>query len=105
MLLLKAAEWGLALLIEQKLDVAGSAKANDKVIGTRGFVAGSVTTDTAKAVFSTDITNKGFYIPRLTTTQKNSLGLTLNATNKGLLVFDTTLNRTDLGRYCLESSG
>ncbi|MBX2902533.1 MAG: tail fiber domain-containing protein [Chitinophagales bacterium] len=80
---------------EQKLDVAGSAKANDKVIGTRGFVAGSVTTDTAKAVFSTDITNKGFYIPRLTTTQKNSLGLTLNATNKGLLVFDTTLNRTD----------
>ncbi|OJV26824.1 MAG: hypothetical protein BGO32_08210 [Bacteroidetes bacterium 37-13] len=80
---------------EQKLDVAGSAKANDKVIGTRGFVAGSVTADTAKAIFSTDITNKGFYIPRLTTVQKNSLGLTLNATNKGLLVFDTDANRTD----------
>ncbi|OJV26252.1 MAG: hypothetical protein BGO32_02270 [Bacteroidetes bacterium 37-13] len=80
---------------EQKLDVAGSAKANDKVIGTRGFVAGSVTTDTAKAIFSTDVTNKGFYMPRLTTNQKNTLGGTLNATNKGLLVFDTDLNRTD----------
>ncbi|MBX2902532.1 MAG: tail fiber domain-containing protein [Chitinophagales bacterium] len=80
---------------EQKLDVAGSAKANDKVIGTRGFVAGSVTTDTAKAVFSTDITNKGFYIPRLTTTQKNTLGGSLTLSNKGLLVFDTDSNRTD----------
>ncbi|MCO5280642.1 MAG: hypothetical protein M9931_06245 [Chitinophagales bacterium] len=78
---------------EQKLDVAGSAKANDKVIGTRGFVAGSVTADTAKAIFSTDVTNKGFYIPRLTTAQKNAL--TLAPTNKGLLVFDTDLNRTD----------
>ncbi|OJV28437.1 MAG: hypothetical protein BGO32_06315 [Bacteroidetes bacterium 37-13] len=80
---------------EQKLDVAGSAKANDKVIGTRGFVAGAVTADTAKAIFSTDITNKGFYIPRLTTAQKTTLGGTLNGTNKGLLVFDTDLNRTD----------
>lgn len=78
---------------EQKLDVAGNAKANDKVIGTRGFVAGNVTTDTAKAIFSTDITNKGFYIPRLTTSQKNALSPA--SANKGLLVFDTDLNRTD----------
>ncbi|MCO5281516.1 MAG: hypothetical protein M9931_10765 [Chitinophagales bacterium] len=80
---------------EQKLDVAGSAKANDKVIGTRGFVAGSVTTDTATAVFSTDIKDKGFYIPRLTTSEKTTLGNSLNSGNKGLLVFDTDLNRTD----------
>jgi microcystin-dependent protein len=80
---------------EQKLDVAGNAKASDKVIATRGFVAGSVTTDTAKAVFATDITNKGFYIPRLNTSQKGTLGATLNSSNKGLLVFDTDLNRTD----------
>jgi hypothetical protein len=80
---------------EQKLDVAGNAKASDKVIATRGFVAGSVTTDTAKAVFATDITNKGFYIPRLTTSQKGTLGATLNSSNKGLLVFDTNLNRVD----------
>jgi hypothetical protein len=80
---------------EQKLDVAGNAKASDKVIATRGFVAGSVTTDTAKAVFATDITNKGFYIPRLTTAEKTTLGSSLVSANKGLLVFDTNLNRVD----------
>lgn len=80
---------------EQKLDVAGNAKASDKIIGTRGFVAGGVSSDTATAVFSTDITNKGFYVPRLSTTQKNSLGTSLNVSNKGLLVFDTDSNRTE----------
>ncbi|MDW8273091.1 MAG: hypothetical protein RMJ53_02555, partial [Chitinophagales bacterium] len=80
---------------DEKLDVVGNVKASDKVIGTRGFIAGSVTADTAKAVFSTDVTNKGFYIPRLTTTQKNALGATLSVSNKGLLVYDLDNNRTD----------
>lgn len=80
---------------DEKLDVVGNVKASDKMIGTRGFVAGSLTADTAKAVFSTDVTNKGFYIPRLTTSQKNTLGGTLGVANKGLLVYDIDLNRTD----------
>ncbi|MDW8420215.1 MAG: hypothetical protein RML37_12470, partial [Chitinophagales bacterium] len=80
---------------DEKLDVVGNVKASDKVIGTRGFIAGSVTADTGKAVFSTDVTNKGFYIPRLTTAQKNALGATLTVANKGLLVYDLDNNRTD----------
>ena len=51
----------------EKLDVAGNIKARDIVIGTQGFVAGTPSADTAKAVFSTNANNKGFYIPRLTT--------------------------------------
>jgi hypothetical protein len=80
---------------DEKLDVVGNAKASDKVIGTRGFVAGNVSSDTGRAVFSTDITNKGFYIPRLTTAQKTTLGGTLGVVNKGLLVYDTVVNRME----------
>lgn len=80
---------------DEKLDVIGNIKASDKVIATQGFVAGSLSADTAKAVFSTDATNKGFYIPRLTTSQKNTLGGTLSVANKGLLVYDTDNNRTE----------
>ncbi len=79
----------------EKLDVTGNVKAREQVIGIRGVVAGSITADTAKAVFTTDITNKGFYIPRLTTNQKTTLGGSLIPANKGLLVFDTDLNRVD----------
>ncbi|MBX2904326.1 MAG: collagen-like protein [Chitinophagales bacterium] len=80
---------------EEKLDVAGNIKAREIVIGTRGFVAGTPSADTAKAVFSTDASNKGFYIPRLTTMAKNTLGSSLVAVNKGLLVFDTDENRVE----------
>lgn len=79
----------------EKLDVAGNIKARDIVIGTQGFVAGTPSADTAKAVFSTNANNKGFYIPRLTTAQKNTLGGSLSTPHKGLLVFDTDSNRTD----------
>jgi hypothetical protein len=80
---------------DEQLDVAGNAKASDKVIGTRGFVAGNVSSDTGRAVFSTDITNKGFYIPRLTSAQKTTLGGILGVANKGLLVYDTVVNRME----------
>ncbi len=79
----------------QRLDVQGNMRTRDKVVADRGVVIGEVSPDTSTAIFSTDVTNKGFYIPRLTSAQKNSLGASLVAANKGLLVFDTDLNRAD----------
>jgi hypothetical protein len=80
---------------DEKLDVVGNVKASDKVIGTRGFVAGDVTSDTTRAIFSTNITNKGFFVPRLTNSEATTLGTSLVAANNGLIIYNTTNNRLE----------
>lgn len=80
---------------DEKLDVEGNVKASDKIISNRGLVVGTLSADTANAIFSTNVTDKGFYIPRLSTIQKNTLGTGLNSSKKGLMVFDSDLNRIE----------
>jgi len=46
----------------------------------------------AQAILDVKSTTKGVLLPRMSTTLKNNLGNTLNITDKGMLVYDITLN-------------
>lgn len=90
---------------KSKLDVKGgitvgntysgvnTAPADGAIIqGTVGI--GTPTPDT-KAALDVSSTTKGMYIPRLTTADATALGATLNASNKGMLIFNVTTNRAE----------
>lgn len=49
------------------------------------------TTPDAQAILDVRSTTKGALLPRMTTTQKNNLGASLNNSDEGMLVFDTTI--------------
>jgi len=51
------------------------------------------TTPDANAILDLTATNKGLLIPRLTTAQRTAMNSSLTTTQKGLLVFDSTLNQ------------
>lgn len=65
-------------------------------INANAQVGIGTTTPNANAMLDVDVsslgTKKGLLPPRMTTVEKNALGSSLAATDKGMLVFDTVLN-------------
>lgn len=90
---------------KSKLDVKGGVSIGDGYSGVtaaptdgaiiKGTVGIGTPTPDSKAALDVSSTNKGMYIPRLTTADATALGATLNSTNKGMLIFNTTTNRAE----------
>ena len=62
-------------------------------INAQNNVGIGTTTPDANSILELSSTNKGILIPRLTTIQRTAMSSSLSATQKGLLVFDTTLGQ------------
>lgn len=89
---------------KSKLDVKGGLTVGNSYSGVssaptdgaiiEGRVGIGTSTPDAKSALDIYATDKGVLLPRLTTAQATTLGATLNTSHKGLLIFNTTDNRT-----------